>query len=336
MPQFISFTQTQDMFGQYGGSPYPPDRVVVDQPNIRSDARRLEAAIAKQRTGLAAARDKLAKMRDRVNALYGTPAMNDPAILAMSNHHIPALEIRVAAIETDLGLKERTLERTKILLAQMSEDEKNLQQAQENPAVAAEMGKVLTAAGVKIGDIMEETQVLRERFDQIRSAVGDILIDYYIYARIAEIADSNQLLWQSNDFWGFLDRLYRSSMVIRIRSQIDTHKDVISFRKFLEDLKTSDTKFRIRREEIDSDIMQLDESTKPIKAYTNKYVAHIDKNRSEFNTRREQIRLSIEVLDKLLCKYWKIMFDEDLQTVQSELEFKNWEEIFSFPWITPK
>jgi len=151
-----------DMLGMYPGKGYPPDRVVVDVRNTSEDRKRLQVAAVRQRTALEAAKEKVAKMRAHVNALYATPAMNDPEVQAMAKRDIPALDTRIRAMETDLGLKMRSIERADMILAQMSEDEKLKQRQREDIGTAAAMGRALTDAGYRAEDIPLVIQRLKE------------------------------------------------------------------------------------------------------------------------------------------------------------------------------
>src|SRR5207245_2006899 len=74
-------------------------------------------------------------------------------------------------------------------------------------------------------------------FDQLDTETINLVIQRHMYGELGQIVEANSRLQQPNHFLYWLTVWYSSAMSVAIRKLVDPRKDVISYRRLLEEIR---------------------------------------------------------------------------------------------------
>src|SRR5258706_9051909 len=86
-------------------------------------------------------------------------------------------------------------------------------------------------------------------FDQLDTETINLVVQRHIYSELDQVVNSSPRLQKPNQFLFWLSVLYSSAMSVAIRKLVDPRKDIISYRRLLEEIRDhpkviSRTRFR--------------------------------------------------------------------------------------------
>jgi hypothetical protein len=203
---------------------------------------------------------------------------------------------------------------------------------------------------------------------QIENSVSKLLENRLFFREFMSIVEANSELPENNYFIVWIWENYLLNAAIGVRRFVDKDSRSISLYLLLKDIMKNpkilsrerytalfkDTGFAddynyinycfdklvgegkdyIDPADVEEDIKKLIERTEVLKTYVNKTVAHLDKEKLEKLPTIKDLDDSIDLLVKLVQKYYAIFHagSIDLQPVLLRL----WKNIFKVPWIPVK
>jgi hypothetical protein len=173
---------------------------------------------------------------------------------------------------------------------------------------------------------------------EIRNEIIDLATDYDIYWKVQrEVIQRNpRLLTIRSAFFDMLNDAYAHSTAMRVRRLVDKDNRTISLRGLLKELsKYPDlSKDRVSADELTADINELDQGTSKVKDYVDQFIAHHDRSPVATAPIHRELNAAIELLIRLLRKYYGVLAGSDIDVVVSYLEDPL--TIFRFAWIDAK
>jgi hypothetical protein len=182
--------------------------------------------------------------------------------------------------------------------------------------------------------------VTREDATEWLKVVHDNVRDLYIrndlFWQFQEVIREHERLADAqNVFLYWMNSLFSEAIVMAVRREIDRHKDCISLRHLLEELKAAAelTAGRLEPADIQADIDDLIAQTRIVQGYADRRVAHTDsQGLQDGSPTYRDVRKCIDRLCALTNKYAAAMSNEDLSILPPACGTR-WKEIFTFPWI---
>ncbi len=147
------------------------------------------------------------------------------------------------------------------------------------------------------------------------------------------IQRNTRLLTIRSAFFDMLNDAYAHSAAMRIRRLVDEDNRTISLRRLLEDLSKYPDLLRgqVSEAELAEDSYKLDRATSKVKGYVDQFIAHHDGSPVATAPIHRDLDAAIELLKRLLKKYYGVLAGSDIDVVVSYLEDPL--TIFRFAWI---
>lgn len=215
----------------------------------------------------------------------------------------------------------------------------------------------------------EEKEQLRQRWkDQIHKIgenLGDLLISQDIIKEVSKIAVSNKRIQSSPFFFTWIQNNYIDSIVVGL-GRLNDHdgrsislhnsiKEIIEkpevitrdyfvsrYDKKMQEHGIADRDFNmfadegeqfVSKKRLRVDLKFLDDETKLIKVFRDKWIAHLDSNRPlKVLVTHNDVRKCLSALDEILCKYYVLIDGGGMSTAKPTLTF-SWNESLKYPWI---
>jgi hypothetical protein len=172
---------------------------------------------------------------------------------------------------------------------------------------------------------------------EIRNEIIDLATDYDIYWKVQRemIQRNPRLLTIRSAFFDMLNDAYAHSAAMRVRRLVDKDNRTISLRGLLKELsKYPDLSKGVSADELAADINELDQGTSKVKDYVDQFIAHHDRLPVATAPIHRELNAAIELLIRLLRKYYGVLAGSDIDVVVSYLEDPL--TIFQFAWIDAK
>lgn len=173
---------------------------------------------------------------------------------------------------------------------------------------------------------------------EIRNEVIDLATDYDIYWKVQRdvIQRNPRLLMIRSAFFDMVNDAYAHSAAMRVRRLVDKDNRTISLRGLLNDLSKYPEllKGRVSEVELAADSKELDQATSKVKDYVDQFIAHHDRSPVATAPIHRELNAAIELLIRLLKKYYGVLAGSDIDVVVSYLEDPL--TIFRFVWIETK
>jgi AbiU2 len=203
---------------------------------------------------------------------------------------------------------------------------------------------------------------LNSELDVIYDEVSSLRVDQHIFWELQEIIRANPTINVASEFYLWMGRAYAASMSAAIRRQVDERRDTVSFVRFLrrlarqpgvitreryKSLSTTapedymDADFdrlvgigtdTISSTEIQKEIEGLISKADVLKKYTDSIIAHCGKTRPTIIPTFRDVDEAIEVLEKLLKRYFVLFRAIGLSGALPAIVY-DWKAIFRVPWI---
>ena len=218
-----------------------------------------------------------------------------------------------------------------------------------------------------VSDIMETWQKWMKR---IETDIRTVLSHHRMLCEVEDMIIKNPDLPDRHVFYGCLGNMHLSYVLIGLRRQVDRDTRSISFMRLLEEIhetpeelsweyycsiqqggygKVTEDEFKkhanpwgthICPEKVKADIEKLKSKSEPHVKFTNKRIAHVDKqglealDKQELKARLtyEELNACLGLLDKMYVKYQLLFFGEADNTLLPPLSGQ-WKEIFRKPWL---
>ena len=175
----------------------------------------------------------------------------------------------------------------------------------------------------------------RHELSEIRDEVICLATDYAIYWKVQRevIQRNTRLLTIRSAFFDMLNDAYAHSAAMRVRSLVDEDSRTISLRRLLKELsKYADLlRGQVSEAELAEDSYKLDRATSKVKGYVDQFIAHHDGSPVATAPIHRDLDAAIELLKRLLKKYYGVLAGSDIDVVVSYLEDPL--TIFRFAWI---
>jgi len=173
---------------------------------------------------------------------------------------------------------------------------------------------------------------------EIRNEVIDLATDYDIYWKVQRdvIQRNPRLLTIRSAFFDMLNDAYAHSAAMRVRRLVDKDNRTISLRSLLKELSKYPDSLggRISEVELAADTEELDQATSKVKDYVDQFIAHHDRSPVATAPIHRELNVAIELIIRLLRKYYGVLGGSDIDVVVSYLEDPL--TIFRFAWIDTK
>ena len=172
---------------------------------------------------------------------------------------------------------------------------------------------------------------------EIRNEIIDLATDYDIYWKVQrEVIQRNpRLLTIRSAFFDMLNDAYAHSAAMRVRRLVDKDNRTISLRGLLKLSKYPDLlKGRVSADELAADSDELEQGTSKVTDYVDQFIAHHDRSPVATAPIHRELNAAIELLIRLLRKYYAVLAGSDIDVVVSYLEDPL--TIFRFAWIDAK
>jgi hypothetical protein len=173
---------------------------------------------------------------------------------------------------------------------------------------------------------------------EIRNEVIDLATDYDIYWKVQRdvIQRNPRLLTIRSAFFDMVNDAYAHSAAMRVRRLVDKNNRTISLRGLLNELSRYPELLegRVSAVELAADNKELDQATSKVKDYVDQFIAHHDRSPVATAPIHRELNAAIELLIRLLRKYYGALAGSDIDVVVSYLEDPL--TIFRFAWIDTK
>lgn len=210
----------------------------------------------------------------------------------------------------------------------------------------------------------------RKELKVIHNDIVTLANNRRLFRDIFRIVNKNKRLPKSNAVYGWMIDGYVALATSAVRRQVDERSDVVSFANLLTEIaacpliitrawfvgqyhhpavtwadKDFDTFDRprprrdvVRRWIVTSDYNRLKSTASVVGKFTNKYVAHRDKNialgkaATAPKVTWKQLNKAVDVLGKLLAKYELLLNQGSLLRIEPVIQ-DDWKAVFRLPWI---
>jgi len=170
---------------------------------------------------------------------------------------------------------------------------------------------------------------------EIRNEVIDLATDRDIYWKVQhEVIQRNpRLLMIRSAYFDMLNDAYSHSAAMRVRRLVDKDSRTISLRRLLEELREYPDLLdgRVTEVELAADGVELDRTTAKVKNYVDQFIAHHQRSPIAEVPIHRELNAAIELLIRLLRKYYSLLAGSDIDVVVHYLEDPL--TIFQFAWV---
>jgi hypothetical protein len=205
----------------------------------------------------------------------------------------------------------------------------------------------------------------KEWIDKIRQDLDDLLISQDIIKEVSQIVALNKRIQSSPFFFNWIQGNYVDSIVIGIMRLSENDDRVVSlhnlikeiienpevitrdyfvsrYQKDMQDMGIADGHFNefadankqfVSESKLRADLTFLNDNTRLIKGFRDKWVAHLDKDRplKQLATHND-VESALSALDEIFCKYYILIDGAGTLTAKRALAF-DWKESLRHPWI---
>lgn len=216
----------------------------------------------------------------------------------------------------------------------------------------------------------EQKEQLRQKWkrwlDEIGNQLGWLLTSHDIFEELRHIVDSNKKIQSPDLFYRWILDNYVARVTVGIVRLNDCDTRTISLRRLITeisenpdamtrdyyvsgytnkapvDIGAADRGFdnfaekgdkHISPDKLNEDIALLDEKTRVIKIFRDKWVAHFDQNRQDkLLPTFEDVKDALAAIDRTFCKYYLLLTRGSPATRKGTLTV-NWKEQLKHPWI---
>lgn len=206
------------------------------------------------------------------------------------------------------------------------------------------------------------------RLDKWLRILNDELIEMrvnqHIYEEVRQIVHENPSVQEPADFYEWMFKMYTWSQAATLRRLVDAHRDCISFRRLLVNLKLNPgvlTRSRFKAMFVDRDYTEHDadelfdqlvgpgkeypetpdldaeldlltRKTKKLVDFVDRRVAHRDRGNIQETPTIDDLNAAIDHLEDLLRKYWNLFRGFDTPQLLPIWQY-DWRSVFTSPWI---
>ena len=180
-----------------------------------------------------------------------------------------------------------------------------------------------------------------KEFQAIRKEIVELCHSRQIFLSVQDIIDKNTQIQIPSAFWDYLRSTYVAYAVSAVRRLVKLQRDSISFEGLLKDMiaSPSDCKqfqgpsgITLNPTEIQKDIDELSSTSDLIENFADKIVSHLDRKPLLTNPTFDELHKSIDLVEKLGCKYLLILTGASSDSMTSVI-LDDWQAIFRYPWI---
>jgi len=201
--------------------------------------------------------------------------------------------------------------------------------------------------------------------EKIGNDLGWLLTSRDIFERVRNIVDSNKRIQSPDLFHRWIVDNYVARVAVGIGRLNDHDSRTISLHRLIKDISenleamtrdyfvsrypdwmqdegVADHDFDEFAEKngrlislgrLDDDIDLLDKETRLVKDFRNRWIAHFDLNREiERMPTFGDVDKSLQVIDRIFCKYYLLVDGGGMKTVKPALQF-DWKEPLRYAWI---
>lgn len=195
----------------------------------------------------------------------------------------------------------------------------------------------------------------------------DTMDNKAIFHKVIQITKNNKKINQKNSFWDFFKELYMSYIVSRICYHTDEDYRSLSLINILRNIRDyaniftkswyvnsckaiydnqenfdperSNDAFRefgngghVDCMVVINDIERLLDSTRKIKRYRDKRIAHRENKKLIFDVAFNDLDNALSTIEQVTIKYNKLLNQSGFETLSTS-NLNGWEEIFTIPWL---
>lgn len=179
---------------------------------------------------------------------------------------------------------------------------------------------------------------LREQLTEwltfLEGQVISLRTNQHIFWEVQKIIKSNPNINKPNDFYGWMAEMYAAAMSVAVRKLTDNDRRVISFRRFLLQLKANPAvgRYQIDPGDVATQISKLDATTASVKKFVDKRIAHHE--RADFNEipTFKELDDAIAYLEELVVEYSPLFSGMALHNTLPVWQY-DWKEVFYHAWI---
>jgi len=201
--------------------------------------------------------------------------------------------------------------------------------------------------------------------EKIANDLSWLLTSHDIFERVRNIVDSNKRIQSPDLFHRWIIDNYVARVAVGIGRLNDHDSRTISLHRLIKDISENleaitrdyfvsrytermqnkgagDHDFDtfaeknsrlISRGRLNDDIDLLDEETRLVKDFRNRWIAHFDLNREiERMPTFGDVDKSLQVIDRIFCKYYLLVDGGGMTTTKPVVQF-DWEEPLKYAWI---
>ncbi len=197
----------------------------------------------------------------------------------------------------------------------------------------------------------------------VHDDIQQLLIKQNIFWEVQNIIRTNNELHKPSSFYSYLGDTYVAYISIGIRRQIKIKGQSISFARLLNELANTPAvlsrkyyvslykgsnveqfadkdfdrfcgtnKTYISPDMVLIDLGKLKRAASVVEDFADKRIAHHDKQQPKVLPRFEQIDSSLDILDKLYCKYHGVFHASAMSSLMPVYQY-DWKQIFTVPWL---
>ena len=206
---------------------------------------------------------------------------------------------------------------------------------------------------------------LNSELSQIQSEVSSLKVNQHVFWEVQGMIRKNPNLRRPSTFYGWMGNLYAAAMTAAVRRLVDQRKDVISFVRFLDQVKThpscvSREAYKKRftnpnlplkymdkdydrlvgvgilhpeRKKIEIEIQALKSIAEPLKQFVDERIAHTSKQQAKTLPKFDDLDRAIDKLEALTLRYLHLFRGAAYPSGLLPTWQYDWKEIFHYPWI---
>jgi hypothetical protein len=207
---------------------------------------------------------------------------------------------------------------------------------------------------------------LNSELGRIHDQVRDLKVSQYVFWEVQDIISKNDNLRKPSTFYGWMGKMYASSMSASVRRLVDQRRGALSLVRLLEEVKANLSLFS--REEyknrctnpnvpadyiegdydklvgkgnrlpdpaaIAKDISSLKEKTEILKKFVDENIAHakLEERKDQDIPKFQDLDDAIEFVEQLVKRYLHLFRGVGMSTLLPTWTY-DWKEIFRYPWI---
>lgn len=203
----------------------------------------------------------------------------------------------------------------------------------------------------------------RESLSRIEEELIELVRSKAIYEEVGAVIAANPLINRSNRFYYWISKNFCDSLLLGIRRQLDRDPRAISLMNLLNEIRKENELLNVSFHEslyrpdmvhlarpsfekaigstddyvpvpvIDADIATLQGIGAVHRGYTNKYVAHSDRDQAEVEPGTYgDLYAAVDSMESIFSKYYLLLCGADYRSLLPVPD-PEWKAIFEVPWI---